>query len=125
MTDEEYYQKLAEIDEENKQIEYRRSLRRERLRLYPKVKIETSKLLAIYVFVLLNAIIIYAMVSMWRFSDLSYLGILITDIAAQVVVYAIYCLKAYKAKKSEEDMKFAREQLASAEEGPSEEDFVC
>lgn len=74
-------------------------------------RIETSKLLAIYLFGLLNAIVVFAMVAMWHFSDLSYLGVLITDVAAQVVVYAIYCLKAYNSKKQSERLKFDRERL--------------
>ena len=73
--------------------------------------IETSKLFAGYLFALMNAIIVYAMVAMWKFADLSYLGVLITDIAAQILVYAIYCLKAYKGKNAEEEMKFKRETM--------------
>ena len=64
-----------------------------------------------YLFVLLNAIVIYTMAAMWVYADLSYLGVLISDIAAQVLVYGIYCMKAYKAKKSEEEMKYKRDQL--------------
>ena len=90
-----------------------------------KKKKETSKKLAIYLFMLMNTIIIYAMVAMWHFGDLSYLGVLISDIAAQVVVFAIYCAKAYFGKKAEEDMKFAREQNGiDAEEAPIEEDVA-
>jgi len=85
---------------------YLRGLRTER-NLFKK-KRETSKLIALYLFVLLNAIVIYAMVAMWRFGDLSYLGVLITDIAAQILTYGIYCLKAYKGKKAEEELKFER-----------------
>ena len=42
----------------------------------------------------------------------SYLGVLITDIAAQVLIYAIYCLKAYCAKKQSENVKLRRERYA-------------
>lgn len=112
MTELQYQEKLKKIKEKNEQKEYRKSLRKERMKLFPKLKIETSKFLAIYLFALLNAIVIYSMVAMWRFADLSYLGVLISDIAAQVIIYAIYCLKAYKGKKSEEDLKFKREQIA-------------
>ena len=62
------------------------------------------------------------MVAMWQFADLSYLGVMITDIAAQVLVFAIYCMKAYKAKKSEEEMKFKRERLKGNYAG--EADYV-
>lgn len=76
-----------------------------------KPTMETSKKLAIYLFVLMNVVVVYCLVAMWAFGDLSYLGVLITDIASQILVYGIYCLKAYKGKKSEEDLAFQREQL--------------
>ena len=79
---------------------------------YNKSRMETSKLIAIYLFVLLNVIVIYAMTAMWCFADFSYLGVLISDIAAQVLIYAIYCMKAYHAKKQSENMKFERERLS-------------
>ena len=85
-----------------------------------KHKFETSKLIAIYLFVLLNAIVIYAMVAMWTFADFSYLGVLISDIAAQVIVYAIYCMKACNAKREEESLKFEREKLLSSFDVQSE-----
>ena len=53
------------------------------------------------------------MVAMWVYADFSNLGILISDIAAQVIVYAIYCMKAYNAKKQEEQLKFEREKLSA------------
>ena len=108
LTKKEYQQKLKKIKEKNIQKEYRRNLRREKYKGF-KINVETSKFLAIYLFLLLNSIIVYAMVAMWKFYDLSYLGVLITDIAAQVLIYGIYCLKAYKAKKAEEDMRYKRD----------------
>lgn len=109
MTNREYEHYLRKIKDANKQKELKHNLREEKRKYSPRLRIETSKLIAIYLFVLLNAIVIYAMSAMWTFADLSYLGILISDIAAQVLIYAIYCLKAYKSKKSEEDMRFMRE----------------
>ena len=53
---------------------------------------------------------------MWVFRDLSYLGVLITDIAAQAITYGIYCLKAYHGKKQEEQMKFEKEKLYGTNE---------
>lgn len=114
MTEEEYQRKLSEIKNENIQKEYKKKLKEERAKYGFKLKLETSKLIAIYLFALLNAIVIYAMIAMWNFADLTYLGVLISDIAAQVIIYAIYCMKAYKAKKSEEDLKFEREKLSGA-----------
>lgn len=112
MNEEEYQRKLSEIKNENIQKEYKKKLKEERAKYGFKLKLETSKLIAIYLFALLNAIVIYAMIAMWNFADLTYLGVLISDIAAQVIIYAIYCMKAYKAKKSEEDLKFEREKLS-------------
>lgn len=43
-----------------------------------------------------------AMVAMWCFRDLTYLGVLITDVAAQVLTYMIYSIKALKENTSKE-----------------------
>ena len=101
---------MAKIKKENVQKERSLILERERNK-YGSEKIETSKLIAIYLFVLLNAIVIYAMIAMWQFADFSYLGVLISDIAAQVLIYAIYCMKAFHAKRESERMKFDRDKL--------------
>ena len=111
LTDKKYSQELERIKKENHQKELKRKLREEKSKYKKKVRLETSKLLAVYLFILLNAIVVYAMISMWKFADLSYLGVLITDIAAQILIYGIYCMKAYKAKKSEEELKFEREKF--------------
>lgn len=104
--------KLAQIKRENTQKEYKMLLKKEKDKYKFKPKIETSKLIMLYLLLLLNVIVIYSMVAMWKFSDLTYLGVLITDIAAQVLVYVIYCLKAFHGKKQEENIKFKREKLA-------------
>lgn len=102
---------MKQIKRDNSQKQRQLLLKAEKDKYKSPSRIETSKLIAIYLFALLNAIIIYAMVAMWHFADLTYLGVLITDIAAQVLIYAIYCLKAYHAKKQSEKMKFDREKL--------------
>lgn len=112
LTQKNYQQELEKVKRDNVQRQYRQSLQNEKRKYRKTIKIETSKLLAIYLFALLNAIVIYSMVAMWKFADLSYLGVLITDIAAQILIYGIYCLKAYKAKKSEEDLKFKRDRYS-------------
>lgn len=86
-----------------------------------KKKIETSKLLAIYLMSLLTIIMIYAMVVMALMQDLTALPTLITDIAAQILVYAIYCVKSYKGKANEENLKFEREKLGMLEEEEEEQ----
>lgn len=108
-----YYQELEKIQRNNRQKELKQKLKAEKSKYKKRVHIETSKLIAIYLFILLNAIVIYAMISMWKFADLTYLGVLITDIAAQILIYGIYCMKAYKGKKSEEEMKFKREKFGT------------
>ena len=112
LSKENYHRELEKIQKRNRQKELKQKLKTEKLKYKKRVHIETSKLIAIYLFILLNAIVVYAMISMWKFADLSYLGVLITDIAAQILIYGIYCLKAYKAKKSEEDLKFKRDRCS-------------
>ena len=85
MSKREYQLKMAEIRRENVQKQYKQSLREEK-RKYDTKRIETSKLLAIYLFVLFNAVMI--------------------------LIYAIYCLKAYCAKKQSENVKLRRERYA-------------
>lgn len=111
LSEREFQRQLAKIKAENVRKERQMQLDAEK-RKYDKPCFETSKLIAIYLFALLNGIVIYAMVAMWHFADFTYLGVLISDIAAQVIIYAIYCLKAYHAKKQSEKMKFDREKLS-------------
>lgn len=110
MTKNQYEKKLKKIKSKNLEKKYKITLDKERSKYHKKI--ETSKLIMIYLFVLLNAIVVYAMVAMWKFADLTYLGVLITDIAAQVLVYVVYCLKAFHGKKQEENLKFEREKIA-------------
>lgn len=111
LTQDNYLKKLEKIKIKNIQKEYRLNLFKEKIRLFRLPKFETSKIIAVYLFILLNAVIVYAMIAMWQFADLTYLGVLISDIAAQVLIYAIYCLKAYHGKKQEELLKFNKEQF--------------
>lgn len=113
LSNEKYNRELDKIKRDNRQKELQRNLKAEKSKYKKRVHIETSKLIAIYLFILLNVIVIFAMISMWKFADLTYLGVLITDIAAQILIYGIYCMKAYKGKKSEEEMKFKREKFGS------------
>lgn len=53
-------------------------------------------MIVFYLFILLNAIIIYSMIVMWKFEDLSYLSVLITDIAAQIIVSISHMIKSTK-----------------------------
>ena len=110
LTKKQYEQKLAKA--KKKSIKYKREqqIRAIENKYKPK-KLETNKALAIYLFIMLNVIVIYSMVTMFILQDLSCLSVLITDIGAQILLYGIYCLKAYHGKKQEENMKYKRERL--------------
>lgn len=56
----------------------------------PEKKIPTHKLITGYLFIILNIVLIYALVSMWHFADLTHLGVIVTDIAGQVITFLIY-----------------------------------
>ena len=111
ISEREFQRQMNKIKRDNEQTQKRLALKAEKDKYKAKNHIETSKLIAIYLFCLLNAIVIYAMVAMWKFGDFSYLGVLISDIAAQVLIYAIYCMKAYHAKKQSEQIKLFREKF--------------
>lgn len=113
MTKEQYERRAARARRKAQDKEQRREIREIRRGSF---HLETSKLLAIYLFALLNAIVIYAMIVMAATGDLSALPILISDLAAQVVVYAIYCAKAFKGKQAEEDIKLERDKLGLFDE---------
>lgn len=111
MSEEEFKQEMTAIQEKNEQKQKAMALKAEKYKYSFMGGIETNKLMAIYLFILLNTIIVFAMTAMWHFGDLSYLGVLISDIAAQVVIYAIYCVKAYHGKKQSEQMKLEKMKL--------------
>lgn len=95
LTQREYERKLREIQRENESIERYNKLRQEKRNIQGGVKKpSTDKLIATYLFIILNVVLIYAMLAMWHFADLSYLGVLVTDIAGQVITYYIYAKKA-------------------------------
>lgn len=119
MTDKEYQSAMKKAKLNNLSKARKLAIKEEKARYSQKPwwkRFETSKALAIYLLVLMNLIIIYALVAMWHFGDLSYLGVLITDVVAQIVTYAIYCVKAFKGKQAEEEMNFKREQLEQSVE---------
>lgn len=118
MTDKQFQRRMQRAERKNTN-----RVRRQKIKDAGRgsLHIETSKLLAIYLFVLLNAIVIYAMVVMAITNDLSALPVLISDIAAQVIVYAIYCAKAFKGKQAEEDIKLERDKLGLNEDQDPDE----
>lgn len=115
MSKDEFESRMRKIKLNNITKERKAKLKAEKSKYRQKIgkksNNETSKLIAIYLFIVFNVILVYSLVAMWVFRDLTYLGVLITDIAAQVLLFAIYCLKAYSGKKQEELMKFEKEKL--------------
>lgn len=103
MTEKEYKARMRRIQAENASRKRIQQLKDEEKKYKYKRKLpSTSKLMATYLFVILNAVLVYAMVAMWCFRDLTYLGVLITDVAAQVLTYMIYSIKALKENTSKE-----------------------
>lgn len=96
LTEKEYLLELNRIKKENVFLERNIKLQEEKNKLKKKnIKLpSTTKLIAVYLFLILNAVLIYSMYVMYNFRDLTYLGVLITDIAAQVLIYLIYTVKA-------------------------------
>lgn len=95
LTEREYQIELKKIKTENIFRERNDKLLEEKTKYKRNYKLQsTSKLIAVYLFAILNIVLIYAMVVMYQFRDLTYLGVLITDIAAQIITYFIYAKKA-------------------------------
>lgn len=87
-----------------------------------KLGLTTTKLLCYYIFIMFNVVLVYALVAMWHFADLSYLSVIISDIMGQVVLFVIYSIRAYKDTKSEENIKLERDKLTLL--GPNLSDKV-
>ena len=101
LSEKEYIRELKKIRLKNESKKRKQKLKEEKNKYRTKHKLpSTSKLIAIYLFIILNVVLIYSMVSMWKFMDLSYLGVLITDVAAQVLTYVIYSAKALRENTS-------------------------
>lgn len=105
-------EKLKRIEERGERKLRKRELKAKRDSYKkPKKKIQMTKIITWYLFVLLNTVLVYSMIVMYAFRDLSYLGVLITDIAAQVITYMIYSCKSYKESKEEAAINLEREKL--------------
>ncbi len=91
----EYNARLKKLQLRNECIQRKQKLKEEKDKYRLKLKLPTtSKLMAVYLFFILNVVLAYAMIAMWYFADLTYLGVLVTDVAAQVLTYFIYARKA-------------------------------
>lgn len=97
LNDKEYQIELRKIQRNNLYKERNNKLKEEKDKYKKQIKLpSTTKMIAVYLFIILNVVLIYAMVCMWHFSDLSYLGVLITDVVAQILTFIIYCAKSLK-----------------------------
>ena len=76
-----------------------------------KLGLTTTKLLSFYLFAIFNIVLLYALIAMWHFEDLSYLGVIISDIIGQILVFGIYCIRAYLDTKSEENIKLEQQKI--------------
>lgn len=95
ISEREFNSKMRVIQRRNESIDRYNKLKDEKKKVSINIKKPTTdKLIAIYLFIILNIILVYSMISMWNFADLSCLGVLITDIAGQVITYYIYAKKA-------------------------------
>lgn len=95
ISEREFNSKMRVIQRRNESIDRYNKLKEEKKKVSINIKKPTTdKLIAIYLFIILNVILVYSMISMWNFADLSCLGVLITDIAGQVITYYIYAKKA-------------------------------
>jgi hypothetical protein len=97
LTDAEFKSRMSDIEKQNLAYQQHKDLKEAKTKYKKHLKLpSTSKLMAFYLFVVLNIVLLYAMTAMWYFSDLTYLGVLITDVAAQVLTYLIYSQKAVR-----------------------------
>lgn len=95
ISEKEYNLRMKKIQSQNVNIERMQSLKKEKNKYRPKIKLpSTTKLMAVYLFVILNVVLTFAMVTMYQFRDLTYLGVLVTDVAAQILTFFIYTKKS-------------------------------
>lgn len=98
LTQEEFEKKLAEVQENNKQKEYRRLLKEERKKSRTKIKFpSTSKLILLVAFLLCLEIIIFCEYMMVKTGDLSSLYAMIGVASALIPL----CLGYYFKSKAE------------------------
>lgn len=94
LDDKEYNKKKENIQKKNEILLKKREL--ENLKIKNKKNFSTTKLVMFYLFCVLNIVLIYSLIAMWHFEDLTHLGVLITDIIGQIVVFLVYAVKSAK-----------------------------
>lgn len=97
MTEKRFNEKLNRIYKKQKEYAQKEKLKAEAEKYKPaRIKLTMTKKITIYLFVILNILLIYSVVAMWHFEDLTYLGTLITDVIGQIIVFVIYAAKSTK-----------------------------
>lgn len=97
MTEKQFNRRLNHIRKKQKEYEQKIQLEAEEKKCKPeKSKLSMTKKITVYLFIVLNILLIYSGVAMWHFADLSYLGALITDVIGQIIVFITYSAKAVK-----------------------------
>lgn len=95
ISEREYKQRLKKVEEYNKSLERKEALKNAKRKR--KINLPTTtKLITFYLFIVLNIVLIYSLLAMWHFANLSYLGTVITTIVGQILVYLIYAAKSSK-----------------------------
>lgn len=102
---------IKQIEEENFLRKKKMEIKQLKKENRKKIGLTTTKLISYYLFFIFNAVLVYAMVAMWHFADLTYLGVIISDIIGQILVYGIYAIRAFKDTQSEESIKLERDKL--------------
>ena len=74
-------------------------------------KMTTSKFIMYLILLNCTVIEVYSMIVMVKLNDLSPLMTLIGSVVGESISYAIYCAKSFNSTKSEEDLKFAKQQF--------------
>ena len=93
MSEKDYERKMRKIRIKNKSYE-RRQLVKEAKRKKDIKLPTTTKLITLYLFIVLNIVLVYSLIAMWHFENLTYLGTLITDVLGQILVFFIYSIKS-------------------------------
>ena len=96
MSEKEFRKEMRKARLKNESLARKQELLKVKNEYKKDKKHSTTKLIAVDLFVLLNIVLGFSMYMMYHLSDLTYLGVLITDIAAQVITFLIYVVKSTK-----------------------------
>ena len=100
-----YEQKMKQAEAYAEKVKQKQELYKTKHQNDKKNKIPTHKLVTFYLFVLLNVVLVYALVAMWCFQDLTHLGLIITDVVGQLLTFLIYS-KHSTAQNSEGGIQY-------------------